>query len=436
MRQQLLLILIIILLFHIGIKAQPHAFAKTEIAKTEAYKGEAIDLKVTAFTSTWFTKGVNPGNIKIEGAFTTYFRSLPTTVKINNKTYATVSMLYKVFPYESGELKIPPIEIKVETPDQDDYKGKKRTLNTTAKTVYIKELPVNEPGTIIFVAPKVRVEEKWSNAGNTVLTGEILQRSISIKAENTLSQLLPDITFDTIAGASIYKNRAISDTKKSRTAISSFKTQTVNYLFEKEGEIVIPQIIIQWFNPLNGKIYQRKLKERKFTVDANPDMSLISSLKDSLNRINQQTEISTTKDEEFNFMGLNLWQFSFSIIIAILIFYFFIKQLIRILNTIKKRNKIYKLGEEYHFKLFVKAIKAGRKTDILNSYYLWLLKFQIKSSADLMSRIESSNHKKEISKIINKDELLNLNIKTWKEIRRKMVSSRNNKKDEIKINPS
>lgn len=434
MRQQILLIPIIILLFQIGIKAQPHAFAKTEITKTKAYKGEAIELKITAFTSTWFTKGVNPGNIKIEGAFTIYFRSLPTTVQINNKTYAALSMFYKVFPYESGELKIPPIEISVETPNQGDYKGKKRTLKTTAKTVFIKELPANEPNTVFFVAPKVRVEEKWSKTGNTVLTGEILQRSISIKAENTLSQLLPDIIFDTIGGVSIYKNRAVSDTKKSRTAISSFKTQTVNYLFEKEGEIIIPQIIVKWFNPLSGKAYQRKLKERKFTVDTNPDMSLISSLKDSLNRINQQSEPSNTKDEEFNFLGLNLWQLSIGIIITMLIIYFIIKLLIRILKIIKSRKTIYKLSEEYHFKLFVKAIKTGRKSDILNSYYLWLLKFHIKSSADLMSQIENSNHKKEISKITN-NQLQNLNIKTWKEIRKEMLYSRINKKDEIKINP-
>ena len=436
MKPQVLLILIIILLFQIGIKAQPHAFAKTEISKTEAYKGEALELKITVFTSTWFTKGVNPGNIKIEGAFTIYFRSLPTTGQINNKTYAALSMFYKVFPYESGKLKIPPIEISVETPDQGDYKGKKRILKTTAKTVYIKELPVNEPNTIFFVAPKVRIEEKWSNTGNTVLTGEILQRSISINAENTLSQLLPDIIFDTIAGVSIYKNRAVSDTKKSRTAISSFKTQTVNYLFEKESEIIIPQIIIQWFNPLNGKIYQRKLKERKFTVDANPDMSLISSLKDSLNRINQQTEPSDNKDEEFKFMGLKLWQLSIGIIIAILIFYTLIKLFIRVLKTIKSHRKAYKLSEEYYFKLFIKAIKTANKTDILNSYYLWLLKFQIKSSIDLMSGIENSKHKKEISKIINKGQLQNLNIKTWKEIRKNMVSYGIYKTDEIKINPS
>jgi len=70
--------------------------------KNEAYVGQPVELKVNVYTSTWFTIGIDVGNIKIDGALTVYFRSVSNSQDFDGKTHAGVSFYYNVFPTLQG----------------------------------------------------------------------------------------------------------------------------------------------------------------------------------------------------------------------------------------------------------------------------------------------------------------------------------------------
>ena len=92
----------------------------------EAYIGQPVQLKVSVFTTTWFTKGVDIGNIQVDGALTVYFRSLSNSRMINGKKYSGVDFYYNLFPTEEGTLQIPVLEIQIESPKVGDYNGNKK----------------------------------------------------------------------------------------------------------------------------------------------------------------------------------------------------------------------------------------------------------------------------------------------------------------------
>ncbi|MCK5816354.1 MAG: hypothetical protein KAH07_10470, partial [Flavobacteriaceae bacterium] len=79
---------------------QRHLISDVSINRSSVFVGQPVKVSVSVYTSTWFTKGVNPGNIKVNGAFTVYFRSLSNSKKINRQTYAGVTMYFHVFPYD------------------------------------------------------------------------------------------------------------------------------------------------------------------------------------------------------------------------------------------------------------------------------------------------------------------------------------------------
>mgnify|MGYP000539152597 FL=1 len=103
---------LLIFLIGIGTFAQGHLSSSVSLSKNSVYVGEPVQVTVSVFTSTWFTKGVNPGNIKVNGAFTVYFRSLSTSKQVNGKTFAGVQLYFNVFPYENEPIEFPSLEIE------------------------------------------------------------------------------------------------------------------------------------------------------------------------------------------------------------------------------------------------------------------------------------------------------------------------------------
>src|SRR6056300_1487870 len=85
-------------------------FSEVTVNKSSVYVGEPIELNIGIYTSTWFTKGVDIGNIKVNGAYSVNFRSLSTSRKIKGKNYAGVQFIYNVFPFENQDIVIPSLE--------------------------------------------------------------------------------------------------------------------------------------------------------------------------------------------------------------------------------------------------------------------------------------------------------------------------------------
>ena len=75
----------LLLLIWQGAFAQGHLFSDVKLNQSSVYVGQPVELTVLVYTSTWFTRGIDPGNIKVNGAFTVYFRSVSSTKQSSGK---------------------------------------------------------------------------------------------------------------------------------------------------------------------------------------------------------------------------------------------------------------------------------------------------------------------------------------------------------------
>ena len=100
--------ILLFLLLHLSVNLSwaqtPTIFSEVSVNKNNVYVGEAVEVTIGIYTSTWFTQGVDIGNISINGAFSVYFRSVSTVKKTNGKSYAGVQFIYNVFPFEKNLL--------------------------------------------------------------------------------------------------------------------------------------------------------------------------------------------------------------------------------------------------------------------------------------------------------------------------------------------
>ena len=109
--KNILVILFFNLIFQLG-WAQATIFSEVTVNKSNVYVGESFELTIGVYTSTWFTKGVDIGNIKVNGAFSVYFRSVSVTKKIRGKNYAGVQFIYNIFPFENQDIIIPSLNVE------------------------------------------------------------------------------------------------------------------------------------------------------------------------------------------------------------------------------------------------------------------------------------------------------------------------------------
>ena len=436
--------LVFICCFLIGLTAKAqHLIGNVSVNKNSVYVGEPVEVSVSIYTSTWFTEGVNPGNIKVNDAFTVYFRSLSTSKQINGKTYAGVIMYFNVFPYEEKNIEFPALEFTVVTPNVGDYKGVKKVVKTPSRSINVKSVPPNFDRNQWLVTTYLNVSEHWSSTKNEVKVGDVLERSITRNASGTVSELIPPMVWDSISNVSLYPIRAEVKSNKSKTAISASRTDGIRYLFEKEGTVVIPEKVITWWNPVSKKVFKRTLAAKEITVLPNPDLGMLTTIRDSLQVSVPIESDGIEEDTPFKILGFTIKQFLAILISLLLLIYVLIKYGIRLQKNYQQKRVIYLQSEHYYFNLFIKSISKNDTEKTIQLLYKWVSRLSLESPtlSFFINNFGSELLKNEliyIEKYLNKEKNhVNFNLKNWKSARKNYLKNNGNNRDKLKfwVNP-
>lgn len=375
--------LLLFILIGLGLLLQNPSKAQSLFAQAspnikEALVGQPVEVSVTVYTSTWFTKGLDLGNLQVDGAFTLYFRPVSTSTIINGKNYSGVKLIYNVFPYSGENIEFPALNIEVESPPEGDFVGKKQQVSTKAFTIKVNPIPSNFSSSSWLVASGLNVSQHWNKSTHQVKVGEVLERTISRSAYGTVGELIPEIEWDSIPGVSIYPRRASIENNKTKTDISSNREEKVRYLFEKEGEVILPEIAFSWYNSYQKQLYKRTLPEVKIEVLPNPDLGMLATVRDSLSNLQKEPQESQSPKEELTIFGLSPWQFLLAIILGLTFLYLTIRLLKWLFKKLKERRTAYLQSEESYFRTFQRNTKKKDQLQKVNSLYNWLGKLNLK----------------------------------------------------------
>ncbi len=344
----------------------------------DVYIGQPVQLKVSVYTSTWFTKGIDLGNIQVDGALTVYFRSVSNTRDFSGKKYAGVDFYYNLFPTKDGIITVPEIEIHVESPKEGGYKGIKHTIKTNPKTISVKGVPLGYDPNNWLVATSLNVNQNGLTSLKQVKVGDVIQRTITRSAGGTLAEFIPKTVWDSIEGVSIYPKRPIINTQKSKTGVSSSRIETVSYLFEKEGEITIPTIEYIYWNSRNKKFYRKQIDSFIINVKPNANLAMLATIKKSLQKETEEAIIDE-KEKPFLLFGMTpkeLVKNAAILVIAGLLF-------IVIFKNIRRRYQYHKhkrlQSESYAFNNVIKTLKKKDFIAFLNVVNFWIIKLNYKN---------------------------------------------------------
>ncbi|UZD21841.1 hypothetical protein [Algoriphagus halophytocola] len=416
-------------------------WSQVALNRSSTYVGQPVEVKISVYTSTWFTTGLDLGNIKVNGAFTVYFRPVSISIQQDGKTFPGVQLIYHVFPYTDKDIIFPALDIEVESPAEGDYKGKKHIVKTEEKPIKVKPIPSKFSTNEWLVADGLSVTENWSGDRNKVKVGDVLERTISRTAAGTVSQLIPPIAWDSISNVGLYPSRSEVADQKTKTSISSSRIERMRYLFEKEGEVIIPELVFTWYNPYRNQLYKRTLKEVKIQVAPNPDLGVLASVRDSLAL--QQEELAVEEAEEdqpLTILGMSPEKFAVVLLVAILFLVILVKLLRRSIHSFQQRRQAYLISEEFHFNEFKKASKSNSQRTIVAKLYRWLdaLELEEPSAEFFAKRYGSEALQSQVSTMEARwssgKQFENMNLSDWASAREKYLH-RGVKVDSGWINP-
>jgi len=343
--------------------------------------GQSAKLTIKVYTTTWFTKGVEFEKMKIDGAFLVpYQRNLPFSTDIKGKQYSGVEFFFLMIPYKSGEVVFPQLKINIVTPPDGDYKGKKKVVRTREIKINVNELPpIESDNDWYMLANSIYVSEKWNKPLKNLKTGDVLVRTIRVRANGTLPNFIPEFSVDSLDFASIYPDDFTTYEDKKTENIYGVRTDKIKYLLTKEGVFTFPDEKFYYFNPRTKKKSFKLLKGKAIKVELNKDLAYAQSVQDSLDAflLSQIQPVEAKEKEEFLILGMKPWKFGLITTLLILILYKLVIFLLKFYRGINEKIRKEKTSEKYLFNKVIKASKQGSESKFKLAFNNWKLVYGI-----------------------------------------------------------
>ncbi len=231
--------------------------SRDKITPTKVSVNEQVILNIEVATPRWLTGGTRIGSIEIPNVIVKQRNQLATnyTERVGGTTWSRQRWEVTLYPMISGEFVIPtvPVRVQVSAPDGSNVSG---TLYSQP-IKFEASLPsglLNERSPW-FTATDVDVEQQWQHSSEELKVGDTITRTVTIRAKDSLSVLLPDV----LTNGSTHQYQAypqpnrLDDTQDRGDYRSSRIEETV-YVIQQGGELTLPEYSFQWWDSKNQRL--------------------------------------------------------------------------------------------------------------------------------------------------------------------------------------
>lgn len=349
------LVIILPLLVSLYNSEAQNCFARVQLDRSSVYVQQPFKVTITVLTATWYTAPIEFDNLQVPNAFVLPFdRTTPGMYDHNGEQYAGIQFYFIVFPYKAGKFTIPAITVHATTPPKGSSESRRTTIKTPVRNFTVKSIPDNVEGDWL-VAKSVTIHEQWNKSLSDLKVGDVIERTVTVRARGTLPQFIPPLTEKKLNFANVYpQNPELKDTRDEYDANGEL-TQSFIYLLEKKGEFVFPSMKVQWWNPNVRKINARSLRAHTLHVKANPNLGMVASIRDSLNVAQQGVPTATAKKQPLMILGIHWYWFAALSLAGVIILNVLIRLLIKLIRSFHKKYLAYRSSEKYWFRRLMRS---------------------------------------------------------------------------------
>ena len=197
--------------------------------------------------------------------------------EVDGRAYTVSEIRYSIVPQRSGKIEIPSVLLKAVVPVNRDQipntRTRTRTLSRRTDSVglNVKPRPAGLDGGWWLPAKEVKLQSDWSTPLNALVVGQPLTRTIHLMAQGVAETQLPQLEVPEVENVSIYADSPSGATNASENGLLSQQTNTWAVIPQVPGELVLPEVRVNWFDTNTGEARVAVLPEETLFVTAPAD---------------------------------------------------------------------------------------------------------------------------------------------------------------------
>ncbi len=228
-------------------------------AKADIWVGQRAVLQVDVLARDGWAQIKTARDFEVPGAYVVRLESQGTRLNetISGHDYGGQRYEMSLFAQQGGTITVPPIPIDVEVRRWgSEAETTSQHMKTPAAEFEVKIPPGAENRKGIISTTELKAQQQWTPPSQEFKVGDAVKRIIELSAPDISGMAFAPSEFPTISGLGIYPGESDVADSYSRGSLTGKRTETVTYVFEKEGSFELPQIVVPWWD-----ISQKKLKE-------------------------------------------------------------------------------------------------------------------------------------------------------------------------------
>lgn len=197
----------------------------------------------------------------------------PYQAQRNNTRYWVLERRYALFPERSGELVIPAVEFTGrinERPTRGSLwntnRGRRIRVEGETLILTVKPKPASYPDSPWLPARAFEIQQSISIPDGGLRVGEPVTRTVSLDVVGLDSSMLPDLVWPELDNARIYPDSPETITRNDGTWLTSRSQSRFAIVPEQAGELVLPELRINWWDTVNARVQQAVIPAEVVTV--------------------------------------------------------------------------------------------------------------------------------------------------------------------------
>ena len=253
--------------------SQPPVFIEVEMLPAEGpyYVHAQLGLVVRVFYQQNLTEAAisqpepSPAVVRL-------MQETPYQAERGGERYRVLERNYAVFPERSGQLVIPPMQLtgrlverRTSSIWQPAARGRRVQVESEQLVLDIEPKPASFAGSEWQPARDYRLTQQISS-GEALRVGEPVTRTVIIDAVGLEENMIVEPEWPDVSDARIYPDQPQGITRDDGQWVLGHKEFRYAVVPEKEGELVLPELKVQWWDTKNNRAQTAVLAAQKISV--------------------------------------------------------------------------------------------------------------------------------------------------------------------------
>lgn len=190
----------------------------------------------------------------------------------NGERYRVLERRYAIFPERSGSLTIPAMQLSgrlIERPSdrlwQPTVRGRRVQVESDPLTLEISPRPASFTGDSWLPARRITLSQQISDNGE-LRVGEPITRTVIVDAVGLEENMLEEPVWPELAETRIYPDQPQGITRDNGEWVLGHKEFRYAIVPEQPGELVLPEIRLDWWDTVNHRQRTAMLPEHRVNV--------------------------------------------------------------------------------------------------------------------------------------------------------------------------